>query len=86
MAAAVKMTEQVEHLIRFKFCVRLEHSSAETIWIIRKAFGDDAMSAAQIKLWHKRFKDARESVESDPHSGRPVASRTPENVKCVWMG
>ena len=33
------------------------------------------MSAAQIKVWHKCFKDGRESVESDPSSGRPATNR-----------
>ena len=51
--------------------------------MIQKAFRDDAMSAVQIKVWYKRFKDGRESVESDPHSGRPATSRTPENVEHV---
>ena len=37
--------------------------------MIQKASEDDAMSAAQIKVWHKCFKDGEESVESDPHSG-----------------
>ena len=49
--------------------------------MIQKAFGDDAMSAAQIKVWHKCSKDGPESVESDPRSGRPATSRTPENVE-----
>ena len=49
----------------------------------QKAFGDDAMSAAQIKVWHKCFKDGRESIESDPCSGRPATSRTPENVEGI---
>ena len=39
------------------------------------------MSRAQTEVWHKCFKDGRESVESDPHSGRPATSRTPENVE-----
>ena len=56
----------------------------ETIWMIQKAFRDDAMSAAQVKVWHKRFKDRQESFESDAHSGRPITNRTPENVECVW--
>ena len=56
----------------------------ETIWMVQKAFRDDAMSAAQIKVWHKCFKDGEESVESDPCSGRPETSRTPENVGLVW--
>ena len=32
-----KMTEQVEQRICIKFCVKLEHSSVETIWMIQKA-------------------------------------------------
>ena len=53
----------------------------ETIWMVQKAFRDDAMSAAQTKVWHKFFKDGREPVESDPCSGRPETSRTPKNVE-----
>ena len=41
------------------------------------------MSAAQIKVKHKCFKDGRESVESDSHSGRPATGRTPENAEHV---
>ena len=51
--------------------------------MIQKAFGDDAMSAVQIKVWHKCFQDGRESVESDPRSARPAKSRAPENVEGV---
>ena len=40
------------------------------------------MSAAQIKVWRKRLQDGRESVGSDPRSGRPATSRTP--WEC-WM-
>ena len=42
------------------------------------------MSAAQTKMWHKHFKDGRESVESDPCSGKPATNTTLENIKCVW--
>ena len=52
--------------------------------MVQRAFGDDAMSAAQIKVRHKCFKDGQESVQSDPHPGRPATSRTPENVERVW--
>ena len=66
--------------ICIKFCFKLGHSSTETIPMI-KAFGDDSMSEAQIKLWYRRFKDGHESVESDRRSGRPSTSRTPEDVE-----
>ena len=51
--------------------------------MIQKAFGDDLMSVMQMKVWHKCFKHAQKSVKSDPHSGRPATSRTPENVEHV---
>jgi len=51
--------------------------------MIKKAFGDDSVSEAQIKLWYRCFKDGRESVESDWRSGRPSTNRTPENVESV---
>ena len=37
VAIAFKMTEQVEQRICIKFCITLEHSSAETVWVIQKA-------------------------------------------------
>ena len=52
VAVTFKMTEQLEQQICIKFCDKLEHSSTETIWMIQKAFGDDAMSVAQtLQRW-----------------------------------
>ena len=36
VAVTFKTTEQVEQWICIIFCVKVEHSSAETIWIIQK--------------------------------------------------
>ena len=67
----------------YQIVVKLEHSFAEIIQVVQKAFGNNAMSAVQIKGWHEHITDGQESVESDPHSGRPATSRTPEHVECV---
>ena len=84
VAVTFIMTEHVQQQICIKFSIKLERSSVETIRTIQKAFGDDAMSAAQIKVWHKRLKDGGGPVESGPRSGRLATSRTPEIVECVW--
>ena len=47
---AFKRTEWVEQQICIKFCDKLEHSSTKTIQKIQKAFRDDAMSAAHVKV------------------------------------
>ena len=52
------MTERAEQRICINFCNKLEHSSTETIWLIQKAFRDDAMSESQIKA------NASEMVEN----------------------
>lgn len=55
----------------------------QTIGMIMKAFRDDSVSEAQIKVWYQRVRDGRDPLESDRRSGRPATSRTPENVKHV---
>ena len=84
VAITFKMTQRTEQQICIKFCIKLEHLSMETIQMIQKAFEDDAMSTVQIKVWHKHFRGGCESLESDPHSGRPATSRTSENLERVW--
>ncbi|KAK5642352.1 hypothetical protein RI129_008519 [Pyrocoelia pectoralis] len=45
-----------------KFCVKLEKSAAETIPMLKKAFGVDCLSDRQIFRWHKAFAEGREDV------------------------
>ena len=45
-----KMIEQEEQWICIKFCIKLEYSSVESIQIIQKALGDNAMSTVQISV------------------------------------
>jgi len=48
--------------------------------MIKKAFVDDSMSEARIKLWYRH---GWESMKTDPRSGRPSTSRISDNVKSV---
>uniref|UniRef100_A0A1B0CMM0 Putative dd34d transposase n=1 Tax=Lutzomyia longipalpis TaxID=7200 RepID=A0A1B0CMM0_LUTLO len=77
------MTERIGQRICIKFCVKLGYTAAETTRLIQKAFKDDPISVTQTKLWHRRFRDGRESAESDARSGRPTTSKTPENIEHI---
>jgi len=46
--------------------------------MLKKAFGKQALSQARTFEWFKRFKDGRESVEDDKHSGRLSTGTAPE--------
>ena len=53
--------------------------------MIQKAFVDESMGITQIKEWYRWFKNGRTSVNSDPRSGRPSLTTTPENIERVRL-
>ena len=53
--------------------------------MIQKAFVDESMGITQIKEWYRRFKNGRTSVDSNPRSGRPSLTTTPENIERVRL-
>ena len=48
--------------------------------MLKEAFGEQALSQARTFEWFRLFKDGRESVENDKHSGRPSTCTTPEMI------
>ncbi|KAJ8947674.1 hypothetical protein NQ318_009558 [Aromia moschata] len=73
------MQRSLEQRMAIKFCVKLEKSAAETIPMLKKAFGVDCLSVRQIFRWHKAFAEGRE----ENRAGRPSTSSSDDNVKCV---
>jgi hypothetical protein len=43
---------------RFKFCVKLKETTAETFEMLRNVYGEECLSRACLFEWHKRFIDA----------------------------
>jgi hypothetical protein len=72
------MVDVKEQRICIKFCFRLNKTAAETHRMLKEAFGDQALRQAGTFEWFKRFKDGRECVEDDKHSGRPSTCTTLE--------
>jgi len=65
----IEMAGVKEQRTCIKFCFKLNKTAAETHRMLKKAFGEHASSRAITFEWFKRFKDGRESVEGDKHSG-----------------
>ncbi|GFU55420.1 protein GVQW3 [Trichonephila clavipes] len=51
--------------------------------MMKTAFGDEAMSRARVFEWLRRFKESRQSVNSDPRSGHPSTSRNEDKIAQV---
>ena len=55
VAITFEMTEQVEQQICIQFCVKLEHSYMETIWVIQKAAAVGNWRLAASSQQHARL-------------------------------
>ncbi|GFX33051.1 HTH_48 domain-containing protein [Trichonephila clavipes] len=51
--------------------------------MMKTAFGEEAMSRARVFEVFQPFKEGRQSVNSDPRSGRPTTSRNEDKIAQV---
>ena len=72
---------KIEQRCAIKFCLKLGMNATETCGKLQEAYGEDALSRAQIFRWFKDFSAGRDSVQDEPRSGRPATSKTDENVE-----
>uniref|UniRef100_A0A3B5B8J3 Mos1 transposase HTH domain-containing protein n=1 Tax=Stegastes partitus TaxID=144197 RepID=A0A3B5B8J3_9TELE len=72
---------KLEQRAKIQCCVKLGMSAKETLKILQKAYGKEAMSRSRCFVWHSRFKMGRTSLDDDDRPGRPSTSTTPENVQ-----
>src|SRR5215813_7913425 len=77
------MSDVIEQRICIKFCFKLNKTAAKTHCMLKGAFGENALSKTRTFQWFKRFKEGRESVDDDSHSGRPSTSTTLEMIAKV---
>ena len=74
------MADCQEQRTAVKFCFLLGKSDAETIVMLKTAYGDAALSKTRVYEWFSRFENGEMSIEDQPRSGRPATSRSDENV------
>ncbi|GFX96881.1 HTH_48 domain-containing protein [Trichonephila clavipes] len=57
------------------FYVLLGHNATEIFAKLQQAYGDSVLSRAQVFRWFRVFSEGRESIEDEPHNGRPSVSK-----------
>ena len=70
----------LEERYAIKLCFQLGKNATETYGILQTAFGASCMNRTSVFEWHKRFKEARESVRDDEKCGRSKEVNTPELI------
>jgi hypothetical protein len=69
-----------EQRIAIKFCFKAGLSATETLILVQKAYGNEALSRSYAFKWYSRFRDGRDLVEDDERGGRPKSTRIEVNV------
>jgi len=82
-AAAIMSELEFEQRTNIKFLVKPGKSGNEIREMLVQVYGDNAMKKKAVYKWVKFFSEGRESVTDEERSGRPVTSKTEENIAKV---
>jgi hypothetical protein len=66
-----------------KFCFKASLSATETLVLVQKAYGNEAVNRSNIFRCYSRFRDRRELVEDDERGGHSKSTRTEVNIAAV---
>jgi hypothetical protein len=69
--------------VAIKFCFKASLSAAETLVLVQKTYGNEALNRSDVFRWYSRFRDRRELVEDDERGGSPKSTRTDVNIAAV---
>ena len=69
--------------VAIRFCFKAGISATETLALVQKADGNEAVNRSNVFRWYPRFRDGRELVEDDERGGRPKSTRTEINITVV---
>ena len=72
--------DTLEERYAIKFCFKHGKNATETYRMLQTAFRASCMNRAWVFEWHKRFKEARESVRKDERCRRSKEVNTPELI------
>ena len=72
--------DTLEEWYAVKFCFKLGKNDTETYGMLQTAFQPSCMNQASVFEWHKRFKEARESVRDYERCGRSMEVNTPQLI------
>ena len=71
----------LEERYAIKLCFKLgKNDATETYGMLQTAFESSCMKRASVFVWHKRFKEARESERDDERCGRSKEVNTPQLI------
>jgi len=72
-----------EQRVVTKCCFKAGLSATETLVLVQKSYGNEAVNRSNVFRWYSRFRDGRELVENDERGDRPKSIRTDVKIAAV---
>jgi hypothetical protein len=72
-----------EQRVAITFCFKAGLSATETLVLLQKAYGKEALNRSNVFRWYSRFRGGRGLLENDERGGRPKSTRTEVNIAAV---
>jgi hypothetical protein len=72
-----------QRVATIKFCFKASLSATETLVLVQKAYGNEALNQSYVFRWYSRFQDGRQLVDDDEKDGRPKSTQTEVNIATV---
>ena len=72
-----------EQRVTTKLCFKTGLPATETLVLVQKIYGNEAVNRSNVFRLCSRVRDGRELVEDDERRGRPKSSRTEVNIAAV---
>jgi hypothetical protein len=69
--------------VAINLCFKAGLSATETLVLVQKAYGNEALNRSNVLRWYSRFRDGRELEENDERGGRPKSTRTEVNIAAL---
>jgi hypothetical protein len=63
-----------EQRVAIKVCFKVGLSATETLGLVQKSYGNEAVNQSNVFRWYSRFGDGRELVEDDERGSRPKST------------
>jgi hypothetical protein len=77
------MDGENEQRVAIKFCFKAGLSVTETLVLLQKGFGNEAVNRSNLIRWYSQFRDGREPAEDDERGGHPKSTQTEVNIDAV---
>ena len=77
------MDDGNEQRVVIKLCFKAGLSVTETLVLVQKAYGNEALKRSNVFRRYSRFRDGRELVEDDERGGLPKSTRNEVNIAAV---